>query len=106
MRFRLVAGVAVAAAFLVNGAAGAFGGPSGGSTSAPAIDLLPAPPVANPFVSAPPDVVVSENVGFVDLTVSLSAPGLNTVSVDWILDDGTATGGPSATRTTRRIAAT
>jgi hypothetical protein len=58
-----------------------------------AIDRPTAPPVANPLVSAQPDVVVGENAGFVDLTLSLSAPGLNPVSVAYITNNGTATGG-------------
>ncbi|HEX7310867.1 MAG TPA: Calx-beta domain-containing protein [Gaiellaceae bacterium] len=91
MRFWLAAGVAVVAALFVTGAQGATRGDTGVPGDARSVAAVP--PVANPFVSAPADVVVSENVGFVDFTVSLSAPGLSTVSVDWLLEDGTATGG-------------
>jgi hypothetical protein len=46
-------------------------------------------------ISAPPDVVVSEGDGFVDLTVSLSAPGLNTVTVNYSTPQISATSSPA-----------
>ena len=51
-------------------------------------------PVAEPRVSAPGDVVVGEGDGFVDLPVTLSAPGLSVVTVGYRLSDSTAVAGP------------
>ena len=42
---------------------------------------------------APPDVIVGEVDGFVDLVVRLSTPGLNTVTVRYDTADSTATAG-------------
>jgi len=71
MRFWLAAGVAVLSALAVAGA-------SGGAQSATS-----AVPVAHPFIIGPPEVIVGEGDGFAQLTVKLSAPGLNTVSVSF-----------------------
>jgi large repetitive protein len=49
----------------------------------------PASPVD---ISAPPDVVVGEADGYVDLPVTLSAPAIDTVTVDYGTANGTATG--------------
>ncbi|MFL6005460.1 MAG: Calx-beta domain-containing protein [Gaiellaceae bacterium] len=71
MRLWLAAGVAVLAVSFVAGA-------SGDAKGAPL-----AVPVANPYVSAAPDVIVGEADGFADVTVTLSAPGLNSVAVSY-----------------------
>ena len=49
--------------------------------------------VASPGVSAPADVLVGEADGFVDLAVTLSAPGQNTVTVNYATAEGTAGSG-------------
>ena len=49
--------------------------------------------VATPAISAPPDVIVGEGDGYVDLVVSLNAPGQNPVSVNYATADSTAFGG-------------
>ena len=49
--------------------------------------------VASPGISAPPDVVVGEADGFVDLPVTLSAPGQSSVSVAYATANSTAIGG-------------
>jgi Calx-beta domain/PASTA domain len=73
---------------------GATGGATiGDGTARTVIGPSDAPATAQPFVSAQPDVVIGESEGLMKVVVSLSAPGLNPVSVDWILDDGTAAGG-------------
>ena len=61
--------------------------------------------VATPAISAPADVIVGEGDGYLDLVVSLSAPGLNPVSVDYATANSTASAGPSATPTTSASAA-
>ena len=60
--------------------------PTGGASIADAtgtiaIGASPADPVATPGISAPPDVVVGEADGYVDLPVRLSAPGLVPITV-------------------------
>src|SRR6202043_3930966 len=50
------------------------------------------PPVAQPAISAPADVIVGEGDGYVDLVVSLSAPGLSPVSVNYATANSTAAG--------------
>ena len=59
------------------------------------IDASPAAPVATPRLSAPPDVAVGEADGYVDLPVTLSAPGQSpvTVTVATGTRSGTATAG-------------
>jgi hypothetical protein len=54
---------------------------------------LAAVPVASPGIYAPPDTVVGEADGHVDLPVTLSAPGQNTVTVQYTTSNGTASGG-------------
>ena len=49
--------------------------------------------VATPAISAPADVIVGEGDGHVDLVVSLSAPGLNPVSVTYATANSTASAG-------------
>jgi hypothetical protein len=49
--------------------------------------------VATPAISAPADVIVGEGDGYLDLAVSLSAPGLNAVSVAYTTTNGSAGGG-------------
>jgi Tectonin domain/Calx-beta domain/Fibronectin type III domain len=48
--------------------------------------------VSSPFVDAPPNVTVGESQGYVDLPVTLSAPGQRTVTVSYTTADGTASG--------------
>src|ERR1019366_6524488 len=48
--------------------------------------------VSSPGISAPPDVVVGEADGYVDLPVTLSAPGVNPVQVNYANKDVTAIG--------------
>ncbi len=48
--------------------------------------------VAQPGISAPADVIVGEGDGHVDLVVSLSAPGLSPVSVNYATANSTAVG--------------
>ena len=60
--------------------------PTGGASIADGtgtivIGASAADPVATPGISAPPDVVVGEADGYVDLAVRLSAPGQSPVSV-------------------------
>ena len=50
-------------------------------------------PVAMPSISAPPDVIVGSGDGYVDLPVTLSAPGTNTVTAFYQFFNGTAAGG-------------
>jgi chitinase len=47
------------------------------------IGASPAQPVDLPALSAPPDLAVDERDGYVDLAVSLSAPGQSPVTVDY-----------------------
>jgi chitinase len=54
-----------------------------------------AAPVAQPGISAPADVIVGEADGYVDLVVSLSAPGLSVVSVNYATANSSATSGLS-----------
>jgi Calx-beta domain/Fibronectin type III domain len=49
-----------------------------------------AAPLASPAISAPPNVVAGQADGYVDLPVTLSAPGTQTVTVAY----ATSTGGP------------
>jgi Calx-beta domain/Fibronectin type III domain len=51
-----------------------------------------AAPVSSPYIFAPPDIVVGESDGFVDLPVTLSAPGESTVSMYYSTVNGTALG--------------
>jgi chitinase len=53
-----------------------------------------APAVASPTISAPPDTVVGEGDGYVDVPVRLSAPGTQPVAVDYATANSTARGGP------------
>ena len=75
-----------------------------------------ATPVASPLISVGPDVVVGEDVGTVDVPVTLSAPGLSTVTVNFTTVDvsashfsdysaasGTLTFAPGETTKTIRI---
>jgi hypothetical protein len=48
---------------------------------------------ATPAISAPADVVVGEGDGFLDLVVSLSAPGVDPVSVNFAAANSTASAG-------------
>ena len=48
--------------------------------------------VASPFVNAPPNTTVGETDGYVDLPVTLSAPGQSTVTVTYEASNGTASG--------------
>ena len=48
--------------------------------------------VATPLISAAPDMVVGEGDGYVDVPVTLSAPGQSTVTVAANLENGTASG--------------
>ncbi len=63
-----------------------------GVTASAGVAHPAASPVASPGISAPPDVVVGEADGQVALTVTLSAPGQNTVTVNYATADGTANG--------------
>jgi hypothetical protein len=47
--------------------------------------------VAAPKISAPPNTTVGETTGYVDLPVTLNAPGQNTVTVRYATANGTAT---------------
>ena len=49
--------------------------------------------VASPKISAPPNTTVGEATGYVDLPVTLSAPGQNTVTVSYATANGTAFSG-------------
>ena len=49
--------------------------------------------VALPGISAPADTVVGEADGYIDLPVTLSAPGEATVTVNYTTADGSASGG-------------
>jgi hypothetical protein len=49
--------------------------------------------VAEPRVSAGPDVVLGEGDGFVDVPVTLSAPGLSVVTISYNLTNSTAAAG-------------
>jgi hypothetical protein len=49
--------------------------------------------VSLPGISAPPDAFVGEGDGFIDLPVTVSAPGLNTVTVSYSTANGTSAAG-------------
>ena len=49
--------------------------------------------VSTPGISAPPDVVVGNADGYINLPVTLSAPGVNTVTVNYATADGSGSGG-------------
>ena len=49
-----------------------------------------ATPVATPNISAPPDILVGDTDGYVDLPVTLSAPGTSTVTVAYATANSTA----------------
>jgi hypothetical protein len=49
--------------------------------------------VTAPGISAPPDVVVGATDGYVDLPVTLNAPGVNPVTVNYTTVDGTTHSG-------------
>ena len=49
--------------------------------------------MSTPGISAPPDVVVGNADGYIDLPVTLSAPGVNTVTVNYATADGSGSGG-------------
>ena len=51
-----------------------------------------AAPVPSPGISAPADVVVGEVDGYIDLPVTLGAPGESAVTVDYATADGTGSG--------------
>src|SRR3984957_7091883 len=51
--------------------------------------------VSTPGISASPDVVVGETDGYVDLPVTLNAPRVNTVTVNYATADGSGSGGNS-----------
>src|SRR4051812_693906 len=85
MRFWLAAGLAVIAALFVTSAQGATRGDAGGTAAAV--------PVAHPLILGPPNTIVGEGDGFAHLTVSLSAPGLNPVTVNFRELEVTASGG-------------
>ena len=55
--------------------------------------------VATPAVSAPPDLLVGEADGYVDLPVSLSAPGTGTVTVNYATANSTAFSGTGCNAT-------
>jgi hypothetical protein len=57
-----------------------------------------APAVATPAISAPPDLVVGEADGFVDLPVTLDAPGTSQVKVLYETLNSTATTGTNCTQ--------
>ncbi len=48
--------------------------------------------VTTPGISAPPDVVVGETDGYINLPVTLSAPGDTTVTVNYTTADGSGSG--------------
>jgi hypothetical protein len=60
------------------------------ATGVVTIGASSAAPVTLPAISAPPDLVVGEGDGYLDLTVRLSAPGSNTVSVNYATQDQSA----------------
>jgi Calx-beta domain len=49
--------------------------------------------VSTPKISAPPNTTVGEATGYVDLPVTLNAPGQNTVTVNYATANGTALSG-------------
>lgn len=69
------------------------------STGVVTIGASGAPGVASPGISAAPDVVVGESSGFVDVPVTLSAPGTRPVSVAYTTANGTAGGGTGCNNT-------
>jgi chitinase len=58
-----------------------------------------ATPAASPNISAPADVIVGEADGYVDLPVTLSAPGTSAVTVNYASVNGTATSGTACNNT-------
>ena len=64
-----------------------------GGTGVVTIGASGATAVPSPNISAPPDVLVSEDDGYVDLPVTLSAPGTSVVTVDYATANGSAHGG-------------
>jgi chitinase len=52
-------------------------------------------PVSSPGISAPPDLVVGEGDGYVDMPIRLSAPGINAVTVTYGTSSSTASAGNS-----------
>jgi chitinase len=58
-----------------------------------------APAVASPGISAPPDVIASEADGYLDIPVTLSAPGKSTVTVDYATASSTGGGGTGCNAT-------
>jgi chitinase len=55
--------------------------------------------VAAPKISAPPNTIVGEATGYVDLPVTFSAPGLKTVTVKYATANGTAGSGTNCNAT-------
>ena len=104
-RFRLPALAIVAAALFAVVAAGAFaltgssavttggrGHPHGSPNLTRVANRSAAPDTtSNPDILAPPDVIVGESDGHVDLTVRLADQSPNTVSVHYATADSTAT---------------
>jgi chitinase len=74
----------------------ALSNPNGASLSGGAgtvwIGASDASASSQPAISSPPDVIVSEGDGYVDLPVTLSAPSTNTVSVRYNAVSGSASG--------------
>jgi hypothetical protein len=56
------------------------------------IEASGGPAVSSPGISAPPDIVVGEADGYVDVPVTLSAPGESSVSMYYETLNGTASG--------------
>ncbi len=76
--------------------------PTGGASIADGtgtivIGASPVAMVPEPGISAPPDLVVGEADGYVDLPVRLSAPGQSPLSVNWSTSAGAAGSGTSCT---------
>jgi hypothetical protein len=70
-----------------------LGGRSQAAESRPVTGVAAsAAPVSSPYIFAPPDVVVGESDGYVDLPVTLSAPGESAVSMYYSTVNGTALG--------------
>ena len=63
------------------------------------IEASGATAVAAPKISAPPNTTVGEATGYVDLPVTLSAPGQNTVTVKYATANGTASSGTGCNNT-------
>src|SRR5690348_15519801 len=86
---RAITGIAAIAAFMGFASAG---GSALAATPLASVALPAAAPVASPGIYAPPDTVVGEADGQVDLAVRLSAPGQSTVTVSYSTSNGTASG--------------